>query len=166
MNVPDNKAIGPDPNLLTLRYPASEQYGQGNQKILVNNIQGSLIHTDGQWLGFEVNDFEVIIDLETKRSINNINVGFLQKQDSRIFLPQSVSFLQSEDGKMFKLIKTIGSDNNIQDGIVRRNDYYIKSEDLTTRYIKISAKNRRLCPSWHRGAGKNAWIFVDEVTID
>jgi len=166
INVPDNKTIGPDPSLLTLRYPASAQYGQGNQKILINNKKGSLIHNDGQWLGFEANDFEIVIDLKTRHSIKGINVGFLQKQDSRIFLPESVSFLQSEDGKIFKLIKTIGSDNTIQDGLVKRDDFYISPKDLTTRYLKISAENPGLCPSWHRGAGKKAWIFVDEVTID
>jgi len=166
INVPDNKSIGPDPSFLTLRYTASKQYGQGSRKILINNKNGSLIHNDGQWLGFEEKDFEVVIDLKTKHYIKNINVGFLQKQDSRIFLPESISFLQSEDGKIFKLIKTIGSDKTIQDGLVKRDDFYINPEDLTTRYLKISAKNPGLCPSWHRGAGKKAWIFVDEVTID
>ena len=166
MNVPDNNITEPDPNLLTLINPASDQYGQGNQKILVNNKKGSLIHNDGQWLGFEANDFEIIIDLKTKRSIKGINVGFLQKQDSRIFLPELVSFLHSEDGNVFKLIKTIGSGKIIQDRLVKRDDFYISPEDLTTRYLKISAKNPRLCPSWHKGAGKKAWIFVDEITID
>ncbi|MBA7593004.1 hypothetical protein ES708_35213 [subsurface metagenome] len=166
MNVPDNKSIGPDPNLLTLINPASNQFGQGNQKILVNNIKGSLIHNDGQWLGFEANDFEIVIDMKTKRSIKGINVGFLQKQDSRIFLPESVSFFHSEDGNVFKLIKTIGSGKTSTDQSVKRNDVYINTVDLTTRYLKISAKNPRLCPSWHKGAGSKAWIFVDEVTID
>ncbi|MBE9510366.1 MAG: hypothetical protein IMY71_05765, partial [Bacteroidetes bacterium] len=166
INVPDNKTIGPDPSLLTLINPASDQYGQGNQKILVNNKKGSLIHNDGQWLGFEANDFEFVIDLKIKRPIKSINVGFLQKQDSRIFLPESVSFLHSEDGKMFKLIKTIGSGKTSRDRLVKRDDIYINPEDITTRYLKISAKNPRLCPSWHKEAGKKAWIFVDEITID
>ena len=166
INVPYNKTIGPDPNFLTFINPASDLYGQGDQKILVDNRNGSLIHNDGHWLGFEVNDFEIIIDLKTKRPIEGINVGFLQKQDSRIFLPESVSFLHSEDGKVFKLIKTIGSGKTTQDSLVKRDDIYIKPVDITTRYLKISAKNLRLCPSWHKESGNNAWIFVDEVTID
>jgi len=166
INVPDNKTIGTDPSFLTLINPASDQYGQGNQKILVNGKKGSIINNDGQWLGFEESDFELVIDLNTKRPIKSINVGFLQNQDSRIFLPESVSFLHSEDGKVFKLIKTIGSGKIIQDRLVKREKFYISPEDLTTRYLKISAKNTRLCPSWHKGKGKNAWIFVDEVTID
>ena len=166
INVPDNKTIGPAPNLLTLIHPASAQYGHGDQKILINNKKGSLIHNDGQWLGFEESDFELVIDLKTKRAIKGINVGFLQKQDSRIFLPESVSFLHSEDGKIFKLIKNIGSDITIQDGLVKRDDIYINPEYLTTKYLKISAKNPGLCPSWHKEAGVKAWIFVDEITID
>jgi hexosaminidase len=33
------------------------------------------------------------------------------------------------------------------------------------RHIMIKAKNSIL-PGWHAGAGKPAWIFVDEVVVN
>jgi hexosaminidase len=36
---------------------------------------------------------------------------------------------------------------------------------LKARYIMIKAKNS-LLPDWHDGAGKPAWIFVDEVIVE
>ena len=33
------------------------------------------------------------------------------------------------------------------------------------RYIKVIAKNMGICPGWHWGAGKKAWIFADEIVI-
>ncbi len=29
--------------------------------------------------------------------------------------------------------------------------------------VRIRAKNRKLCPPWHTGAGNKAWIFADEI---
>lgn len=74
--------------------------------------------------------------------------------------------IAKEAGMKYLAIKTIGPGKIIQDKLVKRDNFYISPEDLTTRYLKISAKNPRLCPSWHKGAGKKAWIFVDEVIID
>jgi len=35
---------------------------------------------------------------------------------------------------------------------------------LKTRYIIVKAKNI-LLPEWHPGAGKPAWLFVDEIEV-
>ena len=36
---------------------------------------------------------------------------------------------------------------------------------LSARYIKIVATNYGILPSWHQGAGGNAFIFNDEIEI-
>ncbi|MCD6347789.1 MAG: hypothetical protein J7L96_10250, partial [Bacteroidales bacterium] len=36
----------------------------------------------------------------------------------------------------------------------------------TARYIRIKAKNRGVCPVWHKGAGGKAWLFADELIIE
>ena len=43
-----------------------------------------------------------------------------------------------------------------------------KTEKLNTnaRYIRVVAKNRSVCPEWHKNAGKEAWLFLDEVLIN
>jgi hypothetical protein len=39
-------------------------------------------------------------------------------------------------------------------------------EAQTARYLKVSAKNIGICPSWHKGAGEKAWIFADEIVVE
>ena len=34
------------------------------------------------------------------------------------------------------------------------------------KYIKVKVENYGICPDWHLGAGGNAWLFVDELTIE
>jgi hexosaminidase len=43
---------------------------------------------------------------------------------------------------------------------------YARAEypNLITRHIKVKAKNTVL-PEWHPGAGKPAWLFVDEIEV-
>jgi hypothetical protein len=33
------------------------------------------------------------------------------------------------------------------------------------RYVKVSAKNFGKLPNWHLGAGGEAFIFIDEITV-
>ena len=43
---------------------------------------------------------------------------------------------------------------------------YYMQKGLKGRYVKVLAKNRGVCPSWHPGAGGKAWIFADEISIE
>ncbi|NQU34548.1 MAG: hypothetical protein HQ521_15055 [Bacteroidetes bacterium] len=36
---------------------------------------------------------------------------------------------------------------------------------IQAKYIKLIIKPLLQCPSWHGGAGSNAWLFLDEITI-
>jgi hexosaminidase len=37
---------------------------------------------------------------------------------------------------------------------------------VDARYIRITAKNPGLIPEGNPGAGKNSWIFFDEIIIE
>jgi hexosaminidase len=37
---------------------------------------------------------------------------------------------------------------------------------VDARYIRISAKNPGIIPAGNPGAGKNSWIFFDEIIIE
>lgn len=34
------------------------------------------------------------------------------------------------------------------------------------RYVRLRAVNFGKIPAWHPGSGGDAWIFVDEITIE
>ena len=37
---------------------------------------------------------------------------------------------------------------------------------LSGRYVRVVAENVGVCPSWHQGHGKKAWLFCDEVVVE
>jgi hypothetical protein len=44
-------------------------------------------------------------------------------------------------------------------------EFGVKHRRLKARYVKVFAKNYGLLPKWHLGAGGQARIFVDEISI-
>jgi predicted alpha-1,2-mannosidase len=144
----------------------SESYSAGGQNALIDFIRGTSSYNTGLWQGYEKQDLDVIIDLGSVQSINHISSGYLQDIGVWIFFPEKVSYFLSEDGVDFKLAAEIKNDfPQDQQGA------YIKefSKDFTNlkaRYVRVLAKNVGICPSWHKGAGYDCWLFADEIVIE
>ncbi|MBT4148843.1 MAG: hypothetical protein HOE46_00565, partial [Candidatus Marinimicrobia bacterium] len=137
--------------------------GNGNNTVL-NGMLGTLDHNDGNWQGYEEKDFEAVIDLGELVNINQISCSFLQRQSSWIFSPTEVNISISNDGLSFASVKSF------YDSTEKNPAYEIKTfsqnfEKFKTRYIKINAKNVKVCPDWHPGRGGKAWLFIDEIVI-
>jgi len=141
------------------KYSASGDFG------LVDGKFGSKDYLDGRWQGFIYNDFDVIIDLGKSINIENISTNFLQNHQSWIFLPTEVIFLISEDGKIFSSIaekKMKPANSYEKNKIITVN----RKANVKGRFVRIIAKNIKECPNWHRGKGKPAWLFIDEISIN
>jgi hexosaminidase len=118
-------------------------------------------------MGFEGNNLEAMIDLEKEETINEIKIGFLQNQPSWIFFPKKVDFLISQNGKDFEKIATQAIDSNLVDKM--SSVFYFSTKEKTERkaqYIKVIAYSQGKCPEGHDGAGKDCWIFADEIIIN
>jgi hypothetical protein len=47
---------------------------------------------------------------------------------------------------------------------LKKFDYHLQ-KPVKARYVKIIAKNFGKLPSWHLGAGGEAFIFIDEIEV-
>ena len=143
--------------------PYNEQYTAGGHYGLFDTIRGTPTAW-GSWQGFLGKDFFATIDLGDIRSINSVSATFLQKPDSWIWLPKSVSFELSTDGKNFSKIKSYNHNISLKEYDPAIVDF--EQEILNPiRYIRVRAKNMGSCPSWHPGSGNDSWVFIDEITI-
>lgn len=159
----ENLAAGKPVQLLT----KPEKYAQEDPQTLTDGALGGA-NFYANWLGFEGNDLEAVIDLETNQKVNKISAAFLQVVNHIVFLPKSVSFYASEDGQNFELLgqiknpTTLGKTSKINDI-----QYFgLEELDRSFRYLKIQADNMDTAPDWHHGAGLPSWIFVDEVIVE
>ncbi len=144
----------------------SPKYKDKSAVLLTDGVNGSLNFNDGKWLGFEGNDFGAIIDLGKNTSVREISTGFLQNIGSWIFLPDSITYSVSSNGKDFHMVSVLkNSISEKKEGAFTKS-FDAKLKDTKARYIKVYAKSIGNCPPWHSAAGKKAWLFVDEVSVN
>ena len=81
-------------------------------------------------------------------------------------MPVKIDFEISTDGINFTHVLSLMNDVSSQNYETTIKDFTGSIEPRTVRYIRMRAQNFGKLPSWHLGAGGNAWIFADEIIIE
>jgi hexosaminidase len=146
-------------------YPAKRYAAEGSLTLL-DGLRGSENFQDGHWLGFEGVDLEAMIDLEERRPISHINIGFYQNTGAWIFLPETVTFTLLDDAKepLSKIVLEPEATTEVKGVILE--EFRASFSDISVRYISILARGMTTIPDWHEGAGNKGWIFADEIVIE
>ncbi len=142
----------------------SPKYEVGGEKALADGLRG-IDDYHFNWLGFEGENLEAIIDLGTEMTISEVSADFLQDVQAWVFLPKTFTAWLSADGDEFTragTVENITPDNKTGAFI---QEYSIPVQEMKARYIKVRAESLKTCPGWHIGSGKKSWIFTDEIVI-
>jgi hypothetical protein len=142
------------------------QYHAGGTEGLIDGIHGTENWRKGDWQGYQSQDFEATIDLQSDKNVSNFSATFLQDSRSWILMPTKVEYYGSNDNINFTLIETI--ENNIDPKLDEnkiQNYEYKSINEIKAKYIKVKAYNFGKLPEWHQGFGGEAFIFIDEITI-
>ena len=133
-------------------------------RALNDGYRGSLDFNDGRWQAYRGLGADATIDLGRPVKIEKVACSFLNNQSSWIFLPVQVDFLISDDGIRFYELKHFdqSAEKNYTQNI---KEFSYKFDPVKTRYIRMVAKSIDSLPEWHPGAGKEAWMFVDEIVV-
>lgn len=158
-----NKAAG---KKVILETQPKKYAGEDPQTLTDGALGGNGFYAN--WLGFEGNDLEAIVDLGEVQTLNQARLAFLQVTNHIVFFPKEVTYSASNDGTDFFVLGKVINDNPLTKES-KIND--IKYFNLTwkpqpIRYIKIKAKNMSRAPYWHHAAGLPVWIFADEIILE
>ncbi len=145
------------------RYTRPEEGGEFG---LVDGLTGSVNFRDGYYTGFRGNDMIATIDLEKETELTKVTVAASQRQLSWVFRPEFVEVLISDDGKKYEFVGKKMADVDLRKGGRLRIDHTFDLNGKQARYVKVIAKNIGVCPEWHKGAGEDCWIFVDEIIVE
>ncbi len=158
-----NIAAGKTVKLLT----KPKKYADEDPQTLTDGAMGGS-NFFANWLGFEGNNMEAIIDLGKEEQFSNISTSFLQLTNSIVFFPKRVTFSCSNNGNTFTELKTLANKKPISKESKRNDIAYFEASFNKTkaRYIKITAENVGKAPFWHNAAGLPVWIFADEVIVN
>ena len=143
------------------------QYHAGGDDGLLDGIYGNENWRKGEWQGFQNQNFEAVVDLQSTREISTITSNYLQDTRSWILMPTKVDYYISEDNTTFIKVGTVENvvDSKEYETVIKPFELQFKSQKA--RYIKVVATNFGKLPEWHQGFPSNgdAFIFVDEIEI-
>ena len=141
------------------------QYHAGGKDALLDGINGNENWRKGEWQGYQVQDFECVIDMKTSREISSINSNYLQDTRAWIVMPTKVAYYISEDNINFTKVGSVENTLDPKEYEVKVKPFALQFNPKNARYVKVIATNFGKLPEWHQGAGFDAYIFIDEITV-
>lgn len=149
--------------IVTLLSKSKKYANEDPQTLTDGALGGSSFFAN--WLGFEGNDLEGVIDLETIQPIDTVAVSFLQVTNHIVFFPEKVTFSYSTDNSKYQLLGEVKNQRPLsrESKVNDMQEFNLYTQPVQARYLKIQAKNTGIAPVWHHAAGLPVWIFCDEV---
>lgn len=151
---------------LKYRFPFSEYYKGSGEYTLVNGVSGSTNHHDGEWQAWASTNMEVVIDLQQASEITSISLGSLQNAGAWIFFPTKMEFFISTDGVKFQKVAEVVNEVDPLSGENQLKVFSASFNPVTAQFVKVVARNLGKCPKGHAGEGKEAWMFIDEISVE
>jgi hexosaminidase len=140
----------------------SEHYPGKGGFTLVDGIIAVLPRINSEWLGWSGDDMIATIDLGASQTISTAEIGVLHDPTNWIYEPSEIQLEKSIDGTNWEpILSTIVAP--VKPNMRKKQ---MKFSPVNARYIRINAKNPGLIPAGNPGAGKNSWIFFDEIIIE
>lgn len=143
-----------------------KKYAAEDPMVLTDGaLGGSSFYSN--WLGYEGNDMEIIVDMGKTQKVGNISMAFLQVTNHVVFFPSSVTYFGSTDNINFIELGHVTNPKPLDKKSKVNDIHYFDVEFNTTEvtYIKVVAKNTET-PYWHHAAGLPSWVFADEIIVD
>ena len=162
-----NKAFSRSVQLRKLPTPPyNHDYPSGGGQALTDG-QGGILDYRGAWVGFWGDTLDAIVTLgEEPIEVREVSMDFFFYPLSWIFLPQSIEYMVSNDGKHWH---TIGRHTPVQREVLATpaiGAFTTTLEiPLQARYLRVVAIPIPAIPTWHRATGQKTWIFTDEILV-
>lgn len=150
---------------LTLINKYLAEYPDLGENSLINGLRGKANWRIGNWQGWQGNDLIAIVDQGSAKPVKQISLGTLQDVGSWIVFPQYVQYWVSDDGINYKLAATVNTKVDIKERNAQTQDF-TSPLNLSTRYIKVIAKQYGPLPEWHESKGQPSYIFADEIVVE
>lgn len=149
---------------VALAAPASPSYAGGEASRLSDGLVG-LDDYRQHWLGFEGVDLDATVDLGREQPVSRVATAFLQDVDSWIFLPTAVEIFVSRDGTDYETVGAWRPEIDPREPGALRWPVSADFAARPARFVRLEAIGWKRCPAWHKGAGGQAWVFCDEISV-
>lgn len=150
---------------VTLKYPATGRSGSKSEFSLTDGVRGSVNFNDGKWKGFSGVNMVAVIDLRKVTTVNTIEADALQDATVLAYLPKEVMVEVSPDGKKYRILGRVKQNDAISPSGKKIQLFTLKKQAENVRFIRVTAKNRGICPPGHSGEGMKANLYISEIVV-
>lgn len=142
-------------------------YSAGGDNALADGCLGSdNSYADGHWQGYWGEDIDAVYDFGKSTAVNSICMRFLQCSVNWVLAPQTIEVYTSSNGKDWKLAHTARFNPDFRDAGYKVRTNTLRDLGLSTRYLRVVAKNPGPLPQWHGSKGQPSYLFCDEIVIE
>ncbi|MDQ1095183.1 putative alpha-1,2-mannosidase [Chryseobacterium sp. SORGH_AS909] len=150
---------------ITVNATMNPQYTAGGKLALIDGIHGDINWRKGEWQGYQGQNFEAIIDFKSPQDMTRLSSTYLQDSRAWILMPKKVEYYASMNGKDYILLSTVNNTVDPKDETVQVKEFSADILPTQARYLKVKAYYYGKLPEWHQGAGGEAYIFLDEISV-
>lgn len=145
---------------LSLNHVPSKYYPGDGERTLHDGIRAVLPRVNREWLAWSGEDVELTYDFGQSDTLHRIELGVFHDPGNWIYHPKSYRFEVSMDGQTWQTWVPERSD--LKDA---RMWVFENPGGFRARYLRIRLQNAGTIPNGAPGAGKNAWLFLDEIAV-
>ncbi|MEO5600447.1 MAG: DUF4838 domain-containing protein [Cyclobacteriaceae bacterium] len=145
--------------------PDAARLPEGGGSMLTDGIRGSHDYAYN-WLTFPGQDLNVVIDLEEIKTVKRIESAYFQFAFWLTVLPKKVEYFTSIDGVNYELAGSVENTLPIDQYGGQQRDFISEFTPRNARYVKVLAQSIGNTPGWHPGAGRPAYMRVDEILVE
>ncbi len=151
---------------ITFISPAMDNLPKDQDPAMLTDGKRGSHDYDYNWFSFPGENLEVVIDLESSKTVRRIESAYYQYAFWLRVLPKKVEYFVSDDGQNFKLVGAVDNTLPIDQYGGQQRDFIAEFEPIPARYIKVKAHSIGNTPGWHPGAGRPARMLVDEIVVE
>jgi len=133
---------------------------------LNDGIHGKEIFTFGNWVGYQTEDLEAVIDLLTSTDISSVTATTLLDYGSHIMEPSSMAVWLSEDGMDFTPVAQATFAQVPYQAHKQIFTHKLDFDPLWARYVKVKIERSKELPLEYFDARSMPFLFVDEIAVD
>lgn len=162
------------PDRIKLMFESEQYHKAMGANSLIDGQLGDFDTNNANWLGYQDNNLEVLLEFNTVRKIQNVALNTLISPngfDNRFpygysFPPTTIQVYGGTDKDNLKLIGTMNPVMPSKTSVQEIKSIYITFKPQSVSYIKIIAKPLKKLPKWHQSKDKFGILLVDEILIN
>jgi len=110
---------------------------------------------------------EFVVGFKQEKPLKSVNLNALIDIGAYIFPIKSIVVEGSKDSKNFEKLTEVKFPDGLESDPRGAKSFNCDFPEGTSfQYYKFTVANLKKLPSWHRGKGEPAWIFIDELFLN